>query len=172
MWRLPRTSGYSYPRVTAIWIDVHYAEENLINTIRTLPTPVHIRPAYASYGQSPYMATFHESSTDLDGSHCSLEKGSRHNPQHARLTDLLIRTQFLSQANQWSSRLKPNFCWWRATRLTRHISLTCDQYVQYLLTEANPSVLNRHRQGATTLKVSAFHIPLFDLSNQRSQLST
>jgi hypothetical protein len=34
-----------------------------------------------SHGQR--IATFHESPIDLDGSHCSREKGSRHNPQHA-----------------------------------------------------------------------------------------
>jgi hypothetical protein len=43
-------SDYSYPRVVAIRIDVHPVEENLIHTTRTLPTPVHIRPTYASCG--------------------------------------------------------------------------------------------------------------------------
>jgi hypothetical protein len=65
-----------------IRIDVHSTGENSINTTRTLPTSVHVRLAYASSGQSPYVETFHESSTDLDRSHCSWEKGSRHNPQH------------------------------------------------------------------------------------------
>jgi hypothetical protein len=41
---------YSYPRVTAIQINVHSTGENLINKTRTLPTPVHVRQAYASYG--------------------------------------------------------------------------------------------------------------------------
>jgi hypothetical protein len=45
---------------------------------RMLPTLVHIRPAYASSGWSPYMATFHRMLIDLDRSYCS-----RHNPQHA-----------------------------------------------------------------------------------------
>jgi hypothetical protein len=63
---LPQTSGYSYLRVIAIRIDVHPAGENPTNTTRTLPTPVHIRPMYASYGQSLYVTTFHESSTELD----------------------------------------------------------------------------------------------------------
>jgi hypothetical protein len=31
-------------------------------------------------------------------------------------------------------------------QLTGHIILACDRYVQYLLTRANPSVLNRHRR--------------------------
>jgi hypothetical protein len=48
-----------------IWIDVHPAGENPTNTIRTLPTPVHVRPAYASCGRCPYVAAFHESSTEL-----------------------------------------------------------------------------------------------------------
>jgi hypothetical protein len=33
-----------------------------------------------------------------------------------------------------------------AARLTGPISPACDQYVQYLLTGANPSVVNRHRR--------------------------
>jgi hypothetical protein len=49
-----------------IWINVHPTGENLTTTTRTLPTPVHVRPAYASCGQSPYMATFHTDPTELD----------------------------------------------------------------------------------------------------------
>jgi hypothetical protein len=41
-----KINDYSYPRVTAIWINVHPARENLINT------------PYASY-DNPYMAIFH-----------------------------------------------------------------------------------------------------------------
>jgi hypothetical protein len=66
-----------------IWIDVHPAGENLTNTTRMLPTLVHVRPTYASYGQSPYVATFHESSTKLDRVTAPEKKGSWHNPQHA-----------------------------------------------------------------------------------------
>jgi hypothetical protein len=55
---------------------------NLTNTIRTLPTPVHVCSAYASYRQSPYVATIHESSTDLNRATARKKKGSRHNPQH------------------------------------------------------------------------------------------
>jgi hypothetical protein len=58
-----------------------------------------------------------------------------------------IRTQFLSQANQWSTRFKSSFYRWQATRVTEPISQACDQYVQYLLMGANLSVLNWHRQG-------------------------
>jgi hypothetical protein len=55
---------------------------NPTNTIRTLPTPVHVCLAYASYGQSLYVAIIHESSTDLNRSTAREKKGSRHNPQH------------------------------------------------------------------------------------------
>jgi hypothetical protein len=49
-----------------IRINVHLTGENLTITTRTLLTSVHVRPTYASSGQSPYVATFHESSTELD----------------------------------------------------------------------------------------------------------
>jgi hypothetical protein len=49
-----------------IRIDIHTTGENPTNTTRMLPTPVHVRPAYASYGRSPYAATFHTNPTELD----------------------------------------------------------------------------------------------------------
>jgi hypothetical protein len=66
-----------------IRIDVHPAGENPTNTSRTLPTLVHVRPVYTSYGQSPYVATFHESSIELSRPTAPKKKGSRHNPQRA-----------------------------------------------------------------------------------------
>jgi hypothetical protein len=104
--------------------------------------------------------------------HCSREKELLTQFTAHRLTDSWIRTQFLSQANQWSSRLKSGFYRWQATRLTGPISPACDRYVQYLLTEANSSVPNRHSRGATTLEVPACHITLLDLLNRRSPLFT
>jgi hypothetical protein len=66
-----------------IWIDVHPAWKNSTNMTRTLPTPVHVRSMYASCGQSSYVATFHESSTELDRVTAPEKKGSWHNLQHA-----------------------------------------------------------------------------------------
>jgi hypothetical protein len=77
------TSDYSDPRVVMIRINVHHAGENLTNTPRTLPTPVHVCPVYTSYGQSPYVITFHELSTELSRPTAPEKKGSRHNPQRA-----------------------------------------------------------------------------------------
>jgi hypothetical protein len=59
----------------------------------------------------------------------------------------LVRTQLPFQNNKRISGEKPSSCWQSTTRLTRPISPACDWYVQYLLMEANPSVLNRHRRG-------------------------
>jgi hypothetical protein len=66
-----------------IQIDVYPTGETLTDTTSTLPTPVHVRPVYASCGQSSYIATFHESSTELDRVTATEKKGSRHNAQHA-----------------------------------------------------------------------------------------
>jgi hypothetical protein len=165
MWRLPRTSGYSYPRVAAIEIDVHPTGENPTNTTRTLPTPVHVRLVYASCERSPYVATLHKSSAGLDGCTAPEKKCSRLHLS-ARLSGLWDPLQFLSQHNHWSSALKPSTCWWQTTRLTGHISPTCDRYVQYLLVGANPSVLDQHRWGLQYWRswLSTYHSSTFPVS--------
>jgi hypothetical protein len=72
---------------------------------KTRPT-WHVRfprqSTYASYGRSPYVATFRESPTDLDRSHCSREKGLLTQSTARRLTDPWVRTQLLSWTSQWS----------------------------------------------------------------------
>jgi hypothetical protein len=161
---------YSYPKVAAIWIDVHPAGENPTNTTRMFPTLVHVRPMYASCERSPYVATFRETPTDLDKSHCSREKGLPTQSTARRLTDSRAHTQLLSWASQWSRERKPSSWRWPTTRFTGPISPACDRYVQYLLTGVNPSVLNRHRRGLQPWKCR-LHIPLFDLPNQLSSLS-
>jgi hypothetical protein len=72
-------------------------------------------------------------------------------------------SSFSLTLNQRSSRLKPSFCRQHATRLTGHISLTCDRYVQYLFTGPNPSVLNRHRRSYNHLR-SPPDLNLFNLN--------
>jgi hypothetical protein len=80
-------------------------------------------------------------------SYCSWEKRLPTQSTACRLTDPWVHTQFLSRANQWSSEESQKIYQQQATRLTGPISPACDRYVQYLLTGANPSVLNRHMQG-------------------------
>jgi hypothetical protein len=53
-----------------------------------------------------------------------------------------------------------------ASRLTGPISPACDRYIQYLLTGANPSVLNQHRQGLQPwrCRLATYHSPTFPTS--------
>jgi hypothetical protein len=152
----PRPSDYSYPRVAAIRIDVHPAGENPTNTTRTLPTPVYVRPTYASCGWSPYVAIFHESSAGLDGCTAPEKKCSQLHLS-ARLSGPWDTPQFLSQHSHWSSALKPSTCRWQTSRLTGPISPICDRYIQYLLNGTTPSVLNQRRQGLTHRKSQNSH---------------
>jgi hypothetical protein len=113
--------------------------------------------------RGPRIAIFHESPTDLDGSHCSREKELLTQSTTRWLSDLWGHIQFLSQDNQWSGRLKLRFCRWQATRSTGLISPACDRYVQYLITGANTSVLNQHRRGLQPWRcqLSTNHSPIF-----------
>jgi hypothetical protein len=87
---------------------------------------------------------------------CSREKCSRLHLL-ARLSGPQDPPQFLSQHSHWSNALKPNIYRHQATRLTGPISSACDQYVQYLLTGTNPSVLNRHRRELPHRKLQNSH---------------
>jgi hypothetical protein len=165
MWWLPQTSGYSYPRVAATRIDVHPAGENPTNMPRTLPTPVHARLTYASCGQSPYVITFH------------WLPRSRNKPLHPQ--EVLATKDRLAQPSTWvASFLLPcdslgvgersfDPIVTQLPQLTGPILVVCHWYIQYLLAGVNPSVLNRHRQGGTTLEVLTCHIP----TPQPSQLA-
>jgi hypothetical protein len=90
------------------------------------------------------IATFHIVVNSGGQRHFSWEKWLSTQFIARRLTNLWVRTQFLSQDRHWSSGGKATHCWWQATRLIGPISPACDQYVQYLLTGANPLVLNRY----------------------------
>jgi hypothetical protein len=80
----------------------------------TLPMPVHVRPLYASCGQSMCMSTFHADPTELDR-FSALEKKCSRLHLLARLSGLWDPPQFLSQHSHWSSALKPSICWRHAT---------------------------------------------------------
>jgi hypothetical protein len=97
--------------------------------------------------RGPHKATLHEVINRVEQGHCSREKGLPTQSTTHRLTDPWVQTQFLSWANQWSSGGKTKHLLMAATRLTGLISPACDRYIKYLLVGANPSVLNRHRQG-------------------------
>jgi hypothetical protein len=130
---LPQTSGYSYPRVTAIRIVVHLAGETWYTT-RMLLMQVHVHHMYASYGQSLYVATFQADPTELDGCTVPVKKCSWLHLS-ARLSG---PPQFLSQHNHWINAFNTNICWW-----TCYVGLL-DPYHQHLI-----STFNTCSQGPT-----------------------
>jgi hypothetical protein len=138
------------------------------------PRSVRVWSKTIRISRGPHIATLRETPIDLDRSHCSREKWLLTQSTARQLTDPWVRTRFLSQANQWSRGCKPSSCHWQTTRPTGHISPACDRYVQYLLTGANPSVLNRHRRGLQPwrCRLATYQIPLPNLPNQVSPLST
>jgi hypothetical protein len=145
MWRLSQTSRYSYPRVVAIWIDVHPTGK-LDQHATCIPRSVRVWPLTIHISCGPHITIFHESSIGLDGCTTPKKKGSWLYLS-AQLSDPWDPPQFLSQHSHWSSVLKPSICWRHATRLIGPILPACDQYVQYLPAWANLSILNQHRRG-------------------------
>jgi hypothetical protein len=100
----------------------------------------------------PHIATLRTVVNRFEQIHCTREEGLPAQHTARRLTDPRVRTQLL--------------CWHLTTRLTGPVSSICDQYVQYLLTGAKPSVLNRHRRGLTPWRCwfATYHSPTFSIS--------
>jgi hypothetical protein len=147
----------------AIRIDVHPAGENPTNTPRTLPTPIHARPVYASCGESSYVTNFH------------WLPRSQNRPLHPE--EVLATKDRLAQLLSWvTSFLLPcdnpgvgergfGPMVTQLHQFTGLISLACDRYVQYLLTGVNRTVLNRHRRGLQSWRCRLATYPLPDLAN-------
>jgi hypothetical protein len=136
---------------------------------RMLPTLVHGRPTYTFRGQSLYVTTFH------------WLPRSQNKPLHPK--EVLATKDELAQPSSWvasfllpcdSPRVGERGFSLMVTQLhqfTGPISRACDRYVQYLLTGANPSVLNRHRRGLQPWRCWLTTYPLLNLPNQLSLLS-
>jgi hypothetical protein len=144
MWRLPWTGSYSYPSVTAIRIDVHparkawYTQHVCFLCHSTYATCM--LPTVNPRTWQPFTLT-QQSWTDsllptkvLPTPPLSPTKWLA-GPASVSLPNTTIKAVCLNQTSVDE----------HATRLTQLISPSCDQYVQYLLTGANPSILNRHR---------------------------
>jgi hypothetical protein len=130
----------------------------------TLSTSVHARPVYAFYGRSLYMTTFH------------WLPRCRNRPLHPE--EVLTTKDRLTQPSSWvtsfflpcdSPRVRERVFGPMVTQLlqlTGPISPTCDRYVQYLLTEANPSVLNWHKRELQPWRcwLTTYHSPTFPTS--------
>jgi hypothetical protein len=97
-----------------------------------------------------------------------------------RAPDTIHSTTVIRSAGPYSASLpqqpknygeKSSSYWQPTTRLTGPISPACDRYVQYLLTGANWTVLNRHRRGLQSWRCRLATYPLPDFPNQLSPLS-
>jgi hypothetical protein len=121
---------------------------------------------YASYERSPYVATFHEPSIELSRTTAPEKMGSRHNPQYVGWPICGSVPNFAPKPINKAVGAKSNIYRRWATRLTGPISLACDRYVQYLLTGANSSVLNRHKRGLPPRRwrFATYHYPTFPTS--------
>jgi hypothetical protein len=99
------------------------------------------------HGRSTYVATFYESSTELNNLTHPEKKGFWHNPQRIGWPIRETVPSFSPEPANEIVVAKSSIYQRPATRLTGPISPSYDWYVQYLLMGTNPSVLNRHKQG-------------------------
>jgi hypothetical protein len=121
---------------------------------------------YASYERSPYVATFHEPSTELSRTTAPEKMGSRHNSQYAGWPIRGSVPNFAPKTINKTVGAKSNIYRRWDTRLTGPISLAYDRYIQYLLTGTNSSVLNRHKRGLPPWRwrFATYHCPNFPTS--------
>jgi hypothetical protein len=137
--------GYSYPRVAAIQIDAPY-KENPDQHSTHIPCSVRVwsQTIHISCGQCK--AIFHEVINSDGQSHCSWEKGSRHNLQHDGWPIYESVPNFSLEPAIEAVEVKPPCVDIRLLGLLgpyhQHVIGTFNT----LLTRANPSVLNRHKR--------------------------
>jgi hypothetical protein len=127
------------------------------------PCSVRVWSMTTRISRGPHITTLREVINRVEQGNCSWEKGLLTQSIACWLTDPPVHTQFLSWANQWSSGGKVKHLLTAATSLIGPISPVCDRYIQYLLTGANSSVLNRHRRGPLPwrCRLTTYHSPPF-----------
>jgi hypothetical protein len=146
MWRLPWTSGYSYPRVTAIWIDVHPTGKDPINMTQAF----HGRSAYGHRPYVPHVVRVCQPFTS---------------PQHGWTDALLLRKSAPDSTSQLGRVAHGNCLSFSPNIAIEVVHLSqalvdarplglLGPYHQHAIGtfntcswEPNPSVLNRHRWG-------------------------
>jgi hypothetical protein len=99
----------------------------------------------------------------VEQAHCSQEEGL---PTQSTVHHWPIRGSVPSFSPEPTNEVveaKSSIYQWLTTRLTGSITPVCDQYVQYLLTGANRTVLNQHRWGLQLwrCRLSTYHSPIF-----------
>jgi hypothetical protein len=92
-----------------------------------------------------------------------IKRNSRLHPQHIGWSICGSPSNFSPPHNHWSSGESQTSVGNKLHRFTVPISPACDQYVQYLLTGANPLVLNWHTWGLQSWRcwLSTTHSPPF-----------
>jgi hypothetical protein len=139
---------------------------NLTNTTRMLPTPVLIRPAYASCGGPHTWQPFVSHQQRWTYPTALEKKGSRHNPQPGWVIHRSA-TQFLSQHSHWCSNESQ-------TSIDSRLLGLPGPYHQYAIGTFNTySLGSTHRSltdtgGGYNLAGVSFPTPLPNLPNLRS----
>jgi hypothetical protein len=129
---------------------------------RMLPTLVHVRHLYASCEQSPYVATFHESSTALDKGTALEKKELLTTSPTYRLIDLGSHPVFLPLTTIEAVEKGKHLL------ATSYVGLLWS-YLQHVISKFHTSSRGITHQSltrqtkATTFEVSAFHITLPDI---------
>jgi hypothetical protein len=133
---------------------------------RTLPTPIHVCPAYASCGCSPYVATFLKPPHRWMDPTTPEKKGSWHNPQPGWVI-YRSTTQLLSQHSHWSSNESQ-------TSVDGRLLGLPDSYHRHAISTFNTCSRGPSHRSLTdtgrgyNLVGAGLPIPLPDLPNRRS----
>jgi hypothetical protein len=138
--------------------------------VTCFPRSVHGWSMTIRISRGPNIATFHTVINRFEQIHYTWEEGLPTQSIARRPSDPWVCTQLLSHNSQWSSGEKSSSSWQPTTRPTGLISPACDQYIQYMLTGANWTILNRHRRGLQPWRCWLATYPLPDLPNQMSPL--
>jgi hypothetical protein len=132
-----------------------------MNTPRTLPTPVRARPTYAFCGQSLYATTFYwlprSRNIPLHPKKVLTTKDRLTQPSSLVVSFFLPCDRPVVGERGFSPMVT------QLHQFTGPISPACDRYVKYLLTGANPSVINRHRWGIQPWRCRLATYPIPDL---------
>jgi hypothetical protein len=158
MWWLPQTSG-THIQESRQFESMYTYRENPDQHATCFSRSVRVWTSTIRISRCPHIATFHESSSGLDG--CTApEKKCSWLHLSARLSGLGDPPQFIFQHNYGSGALKPSTCWRQATRLTRPISLAYDRSLTdtgggYNLRGAS---LPHHTLQLSHPAVSTFHL--------------
>jgi hypothetical protein len=106
MWRLPRDKWLLISESRDDSNRYIHCRGKSDQHVTCIPRPICVWPSTIRISRDPHIATFHEVVNNDGQSCCSREKGLLTQSTTRWLTDLWVRTQFLSRANHWNSEGK------------------------------------------------------------------